>query len=180
MLADRLPKKKKIHQFETSVNNKMKMQHSDHVAQYYSCRKASLHRAQTVSQQDNDCNSAWTASEWLTAKNANIWERPSRSLNLIRAPRKNMLSIPSGAKNGQKVKSLNAQTHFRPRAWTNLKASRKPIVTSWKRKGQRRENHCSPFGHFPKVRTASSNSQSGISGIPLLSNEWNTVETLII
>lgn len=35
------------------------------------------------------------------------------------------------------------------------KASRKSIATSRKWKGQRRENHCSPFGHFPKVQTVS-------------------------
>lgn len=72
------------------------------------------------------------------------------------------------------------KTHFRPRAWTNLKASRKSIATHRKRKGQRREKCCGPFGHFPKVQTASSNSSSYICGIPLLFNERNAVEGLII
>lgn len=72
------------------------------------------------------------------------------------------------------------KTHFRPRAGTNLKASRKSIATHRKRKGQRREKCCSPFGHFPKVQTASSNSSSCICGIPLLFNERNAVEGLII
>lgn len=72
------------------------------------------------------------------------------------------------------------KTHFRPRAWTNLKASRKSIATHRKQKGQRREKCCGPFGHFPKVQTASSNSSSCICGIPLLFNERNAVEGLII
>lgn len=74
--------------------------------------RAARARLQTVSQQDNDCNSGWTASEWLAAKNANISEQPSRSLNLIRAPRKKIWKPNCSASSLERRKGAKSKKSF--------------------------------------------------------------------